>query len=511
MRSLFYKFFFSFLFTMALAGTMSALAFHTIGRVSFEAVRENLFREYDANLARFIITSGQAAHDICRYSGIEAYRSYIREFETGTGTRLVLITEDGKELSGMPVPAELTTVVVAARNSKETQIVDREGQLLVAGRVASRDGEHFVVAGVHRKKPPSGFPRPPSVPPPLMLGGPMPGPPPPGMSQIPPGGPIAFFLSGGGLVRLAIMILVAAGVCLLLARSFSAPLAKLRRVTRQIAAGDFSARVGKGLGRSNDEIAQLARDFDTMATATENMLLSRQRLFRDISHELRSPLARLNVALELARQRLDGGDNKALATIEKESVRLNELIGHLLAISRLEDGEGCDGRQPVDVKTLILRIVEDANFEIGAKERKVGISTLDDLWVEGSPELLHRAIENVVRNAARYTAKQTEVEVSLARKNDMAMLQVIDHGPGVPPGELEAIFQPFYRVATARDRQSGGTGLGLAIAAQTVKRHGGRIEATNGDGGGLVVRIYLPLSAKSCHWEKESQFEGESG
>jgi two-component system sensor histidine kinase CpxA len=260
----------------------------------------------------------------------------------------------------------------------------------------------------------------------------------------------------------------------LLARSFSAPLARLRRVTKQIAAGDFSARVGERLGGVNDEITQLGKDFDTMAAATENLLLSRQRLLRDISHELRSPLARLNVALELARQRLDlAGDDKALTTIGKESDRLNELIEHLLMLTRLENKEeGREQWQPVDVNSLVLKIVADANFEIGGQERKIGISTLDDLWVEGSPELLHRAIENVIRNAARYTAEQTEVVVSLKREDDQALLQVVDHGPGVPEEELDAIFQPFYRVAAARDRQSGGTGLGLAIAAQTVKRHG---------------------------------------
>jgi two-component system sensor histidine kinase CpxA len=518
-RSLFFKFFFSFLLIMVLAGAMSALVFHTFGKASLEALRQNFFREYDESIARFIVTSGWAAHDTYRYSGIEAYRLYVREFEAGTGTRLFLIAGDGNEISGMPVPAELLSMVTLARNSKDMQIDDQQGQLLVAGKIGGRDEDNFVIAGVHQKRPPPRFPGPPpgvSMPPPPMpeMGRGTPGPP-LGLSPPmppPPGGLADFFLGAGGLIRFAIMLLAAAGVCLLLARSFSAPLARLRRVTRQIAAGDFSARVGERLGGANDEITQLGKDFDTMAAATENMLLSRQRLLRDISHELRSPLARLNVALELARQRLDlVGDDKALATIGKESDRLNELIEHLLVLTRLENGEeGREQRQPVDVKSLVLRIVEDANFELGIQKRKIGISVLEDLCVEGSPELLHRAIENVVRNAARYTADQTEVVVSLTREDDQALLQVIDHGPGVPEEELDAIFQPFYRVAAARDRQSGGAGLGLAIAAQTVKGYRGRIEAINGEEGGLAVRIFLPL-VSSCNWEKERQSEGRTG
>lgn len=519
-RSLFIKFFFSFLLIMVLAGIMSALVFHIFGTSSLAAMRESLFREYDKTVARFVVTSGRAAHDTYRYSGIEAYRLYVRDFEAGTGTRLFLFAGDGNEISGAPVPANLLSMVALARNSKDIQLDDRQEQLLVAGKIGGKDEDNFVVAGVHQKRPPPGFAGPPPgapMPPPTMPemergmpGPPPPGPPPPLVAM--PGGLADFFLGPGGLIRFSIMLLAAAGVCLLLARSFSAPLARLRRVTRQIAAGDFSARVGEKLGGANDEITQLGRDFDTMAAATENLLLSRQRLLRDISHELRSPLARLNVALELARQRLDpAGNDNALTTIGKESDRLNELIEHLLVLTRLENkDEAREQRQPVDVKSLVLKIVADANFEIGGQERKIGISTLDDLWVEGSPELLHRAIENVIRNAARYTAEQTEVVVSLKREDDQALLQVVDHGPGVPEEELEAIFQPFYRVAAARDRQSGGTGLGLAIAAQTVKRHGGRIEARNGEEGGLAVRIYLPLASVN-NWEKERQSGGRSG
>lgn len=522
MRGLFSRFFFSFLLIMVVAGAISALAVYTLGRVSFESFRQDLFREYGQSIARFIVVSGQAAHDTYRYSGIEAYRSYVREFEAGTGTRLILIAGDDKGLAGEPVPAELQAVVAAARSGKGLQIADREGELLVAGTLAGKNGERFVAAGVHRKRPPprgvgaAGGPgaagRFVDIPPPAMPG--IPGPRPllpqwPGLAIGLPGGIVPFFVHGGGAVRLLVAVLVAAGVCLLLARSFSAPLARLRRVTRQIAAGDFSARVGDGLGRTAEEIAGLGRDFDTMAAATEKMILSRQRLLRDISHELRSPLARLNVALELARQRFNAHQDGALAVIDKESNRLNELIEHLLRLTRLEDGEALGERQPVELKDLILRIAADANFESRAAGRGVAIRGLEDLRVDGSAELLHRAIENVVRNAARYTAERTEAEVSLNRRQGLAVLEVADHGPGVPASDLEAIFQPFYRVAAARDRQSGGTGLGLAIAAETVKRHGGRIEAVNGAAGGLAVRIFLPVSetGAACgrQWEKGSQ------
>ncbi|MDP3480801.1 MAG: ATP-binding protein [Desulfoprunum sp.] len=504
MRSLFYKLFFSFILAMVMAGALSTLFIYTISRGPFESFRENLSRDYEESIARFILISGQAAHDTYRYSGIEAYRAYVREFEAGTETHLILIAEDGKGLLGALVPAELGTMVKAAQDGKGVQVGNRDGQLLVAGMLQSRDGDHFVVAGLHRKGPPPGLHGPLSTSPGPRP--PMPAPP-PGMPNGPPGGIFPFVLSGGGPDRLIIMILVAAGVCLLLARSFSAPLAKLRRVTRQIAAGDFSARVGDNLGKAADEIVQLGRDFDTMAAATEKMILSRQRLLRDISHELRSPLARLNVALELARQRFDSRDDQALATIEKESDRLNELIGDLLSLTRLEDGEGGGEKERIDLWELVLQIVEDANFEVGKTERGVKVVSLEDLQIDGSPELVRRAIENVVRNAARYTAPHTEAEISLGQREGMAVIQVSDHGPGVPAEELEALFRPFYRVAAARDRQSGGAGLGLAIAAQAVKWHGGSIEAANGQTGGLMVTISLPLSASATVelWEKERQ------
>ena len=317
----------------------------------------------------------------------------------------------------------------------------------------------------------------------------------PGSPNGPP--PIGNFPFGiWEVVRLIVMVTAAAGVGWFLARSFANPLTKLRSVTRQIAGGDFSARVGDSLGKSADEIVKLGCDFDTMAAATEQLILSRQRLLRDISHELRSPLARLNVALELARQRYEACNDNNLATIEKESNRLNELIEHLLILARLEHDEEYGEPLLINLPMLILKIVEDANFESLAKEQKITATFLEELYIKGYPELIHRAVENIVRNAARYTATQTEVEVSLQQQAGMAVVQVADHGPGVPVEELEAIFQPFYRVATARDRQSGGTGLGLAIARQTATRHGGKIEAVNAVNGGLIVRMYLPLTAE---------------
>ncbi len=506
MRSLFYKLFFSFILVMVMAGTLSALYVSTISRGSLESFRRNLSREHEESIARFVLVSGQAALDVYLYRGIEAYRAYVREFEAGTGTRLVLIGEKAKGLSATRLEVDLERMVAAARDGKGMQISNREGQLLVAGVLESRDDTPFVLAAVHRRGPP-----------PVFAG--FRGPRPPPMPRLPPEGPsggLMFILASiGGPDRLIIMVLVAAGVCFLLARSFSAPLAKLSRVTRQIAAGDLAARVGGDLGKTADEIVQLGRDIDTMAVATEKMTLSRQRLLRDISHELRSPLARLNVALELARQHFAAPDNQALATIEKESDRINELIGDLLCLTRLEDGAGCETKERIALWQLVLQIVDDAHFEVGKTERGVKVTCLEHLWMNGSAELVHRAIENVVRNAARYTARRTEVEVSLSQSDGLAVIRVSDHGPGVPDQELDALFRPFYRVTAARDRQTGGVGLGLAIAARAVKWHGGLIKAANNPGGGLAVTLSLPLSPSPSgnqdFWEKEKQSKRLSG
>lgn len=508
MRSLFSRLFISFLFTMVVAGIISTLVFFTVRQLSVQSMRESLSREFEQSIARFLRVSGQAARDTFQSSGIEAYRTYLREFEAGTGTTLRVINEKDADLAGLDVPAILREVVGQSRKAIDPQFTKRNDQLLIAIPVRQPNGENLVIAGIHQMPPPPpdqhNGPLAPGPPPPMMMPGPPPNfhPPPDFMRGPPPefhGGPPPRhpFITSGDAIRMGIMVLAAAAVCLALAKSFSVPLTRLRTVTRQIAGGDFSVRVGDSLKNSATELVNLGRDFDQMAEATEKMLLARQRLFRDISHELRSPLARLKVALELARKRFDAPDDSCFLSIDKESDRLNELIGHILYLARLDEGAGQEEKQVVDLKRLVQAVVDDADFEFRPRGRGVISGKLEDVEVDGSLELLRRAVENIVRNAASYTREGTQVEVTLQREQDMALIEVRDCGPGVPEEELKSIFLPFYRIAAARERESGGTGLGLAIAAQAVQQHQGQIEAVNRATGGLIVRLRLPAGSVS--------------
>lgn len=297
----------------------------------------------------------------------------------------------------------------------------------------------------------------------------------------------------------ALVTLVFGGlICFLLARSLTAPIRTLRAATHRFSEGDFKARVGGELGRRRDEIADLGRDFDQMAERIEGLMNGQRRLLRDVSHELRSPLARLTVALELARASCPPEAAGPLDRIELEANRLNGLIGQLLTLAALESGADASEKGPVDLKVLVEEVADDADFEAQHHRRTVRVARAEPLTTHGSETLLRQAVENIVRNALRYTAEETAVEITLERSPTQqgpgALLTVRDHGPGVPEEALPHLFEPFYRVAEARERQSGGTGIGLAIAERAVVAHGGAISATNAPEGGLLVRIRLPLT-----------------
>ncbi len=295
--------------------------------------------------------------------------------------------------------------------------------------------------------------------------------------------------------RLAAAFLVTGLVAYLLARSLTAPIGQLRRATQQFAAGHLATRVRKDI-RGRDEIADLAEDFDRMAEHIEELVGSQKRLLRDISHELRSPLARLNVALALARQKSGAEAGAPLDRIEREAERLNDLIGQLLTLTQLESGAERLEKSSVDLQNLVHEIAADADFEARSVNRRVRVEANRGAVIQGSEELLRRAIENVVRNAVRYTAENSTVEIVLERRTeggaDLAVIRVRDHGQGVPEAALEKLFLPFYRAEDARDRQSGGTGIGLTIAERAVRLHGGRVSAANAPEGGLAVNIELP-------------------
>ena len=291
--------------------------------------------------------------------------------------------------------------------------------------------------------------------------------------------------------NLGVAMAVSALFSLLLAWYVAAPLQRIRASTRRFAGGDLDARVGTlRFGRSA-EIAALASEFDAMAERIKALVDSHRRLVRDVSHELRSPLARQRVALELAR----GGDgaqvSASLDRIECESDRLEAMLAQALELSRLETAS-VPMHDRVELDTLLEDVITNADYEGAPRGRKVVLQGTARVALTGSHQALYGAFENVIRNALAYTADGSAVGVRLAREGANAVLRVRDHGPGVPDAELGRIFEPFYRTDTARHRSSGGTGLGLAIARRAVECHGGSIAARNADGGGLEVVIALP-------------------
>jgi two-component system sensor histidine kinase CpxA len=319
----------------------------------------------------------------------------------------------------------------------------------------------------------------------------------------PPPGP-RLFLGPRGLPFPGLLIAVISSglVCYILSWFLTMPVVRLRAATRKLAAGDLTARAGAPSTGRRDEVAGLMRDFDTMAERMENLVKAQSRLLNDISHELRSPLARLNVALGLARQRSGSESATMLERIELEASRLNELIGRLLTLARLEDGEKRVSPTPVFLDEVVLTVTEDAEFEAQARHCHVRSEIPAGNWmVCGEPSLLHSAIENVVRNAIRYTREGTTVEIHLAMAKKPngaeAVVSVTDCGSGVPPDALKKLFQPFYRLDDDRGRLTGGVGLGLAITERAVRFHGGQVAAFNRAEGGLLVEIRLPLDPES--------------
>ena len=327
-----------------------------------------------------------------------------------------------------------------------------------------------------------------------------------------PSGPRVFFgphdIPGLGI---AIAVITSGLMCYLLAWSMTSPVTRLRKAAQSLAAGDLSARAGAPGGGRSDELAVLMRDFDRMAERIEGLVDSQSRLLKDVSHELRSPLARLSVALGLARQRattdvapeLAPEVESALNRIELEADRLNQLIQRLLTISRLESGTDGLRKTILSLRELVEQVAHDAEYETPGRGCRVTAraDAADEFLVEADPDLLRSAVENVVRNATRYTAEGTTVEVRLERQQaangeaEEIIVRVLDSGPGVPDEALPKIFEPFYRLDDARNRQTGGAGLGLSIADRAVRLHGGQLRASNRKEGGLEMEIRIPAVA----------------
>jgi two-component system sensor histidine kinase CpxA len=294
--------------------------------------------------------------------------------------------------------------------------------------------------------------------------------------------------------RLATPVLISFILCLFLARSFSKPIATIKKATTELGKGNLSTRV-IGVTKRSDELGQLANSFNQMAEQLQQNQSSQQRLLGDVSHELRSPMTRLQMALGLAQQTSTSqlARTQYLQRCELEITRLNKMIEDALVLSRLENTLQTIDRQQLNFTALVQKIIREEQFVANEKSISIVLDSTVTIELMGDQSLLTSAISNVVTNAVKYSPEKSTVKLTLSIESNFVNLIISDNGIGVPSESLPELFTPFYRVNLARDRQTGGTGLGLAIAKQAITYHQGKIFAKNNENQGLSVTIQLPL------------------
>ena len=418
----------------------------TIGWLNDKLAREQWAEEPANTFSRGMIRITQRAQQALQMEGRMALRDELLNIPRMTRSHIYVVDDESQELLG--------------RDNALKQLVERR---TVMDTVEFQDagGDNYTIYTVNRTPPAT-----------LLAPGPQ-----------------------GTALRLVAAAVISALISYFLARSLVTPLEELRKASRKIAAGDLATRVSKTVPLRQDEIGQLAKDFDIMTSRLQAMQQANQRLMQDVSHELRSPLARLSVALEIARKKGVGDIGSEIDRITLESERLGTLINDVLGLLRESSETTPRLDEDLDLSVLLSDLVEVVNYEV--PEGKPGISWQPAAPCEfhGDRELLWRAMENLLRNALRYTDPDRGVLLDLVvgKRKSQVRLDVRDFGSGVPDSELEKIFEPFYRVQESRDRGSGGHGLGLSIAANAVQMHGGSIQASNAQDGGLIVSISLPL------------------
>jgi len=452
MRSLFLKIFLWFWITVIATGVALVATWIILQPKNVQSQIQTL-------LASTALASGTVAVDALEREGPSAASAYMQEFSQKSHLRSCLFDASGQTISGGDCSI-FDGVVAYAPASGDAAFAYRHGFSRVVVKLQGKSGRQYLYAveAAERRGPPAGI------------------------------GPL------GVVLRWSVSLLVSGLICYLLTRYLTAPILRLREASQHLAQGDLSTRAAAGMERRHDELGALVQDFNAMAARIEELVAGQRQLIYDISHELRSPLARLNVALDLARERK--GNEPAFDHMEQDLERLNEMIGRLLTVARLDSSAIPPAMSQVDLTQLISQIARSADLELRKNDAAVRLTLPVQLFVHGNAELLHSAIENVVRNAIRYTGTGNPVEVSVTtEKPSSALIVVRDHGPGVPESELANIFQPFYRIADDRNRESGGAGLGLAIAGRVIRIHGGTIRARNAQPHGLEVEILLPQAS----------------
>ena len=447
MGRLFWKFF-AFVWLAQLAGIIA------VGSLFWLADRrtEAAFNAIAANPMAYIQVD--AAAEVLRYAGAGAFRDWS---EHERGPTVFAVDAAGRDVLGRVVPVGV---------ADEIRRLSNDGPDMPRIRRIQADGHSYVLFAVgHGADRPGG-----------------------GALARPP---VFRYRLHPTLPPIPIVVTLAASIltALLLAGYVAKPIRSLRAAFEAAASGDLDRRIAPYLGARHDELADLGRDFDRMAAQLKASMQGQRRLLHDVSHELRSPLARLQAAAGLIRQNPDQLESM-INRIEEEIARIDHLVGQLLTLSRLEAGDLIAGEEEVDMRDLVRDIVHDANFEARAHEREVIWDDRGSATVRGRPELLHSAIENIVRNALKHApeSRVVRVETLIDAVKQQYTLRVLDDGRGIPEDELPDVFTPFFRGACAR---SDGYGLGLAIARRSIEAHGGTIRASNRSGGGLSVEIVL--------------------
>jgi two-component system sensor histidine kinase CpxA len=447
MRKLYLRFFLSFWGAMLLV-----LACTVAATLWLASERQDRERERQQQMAT-------EAQTVLAADGLPGLRRWlVQQVSVVAPDRLYLLDSQGHDLLDRPVPVVLQAALGRRPYPAATGGgIARPEFRLLSQLVNATTHETFALSLLHRHEGPFGAFASPEIP----------------------------------VFAICITLLISAGVCWLLARFLSAPIDHLRAATHAIAAGNLGVQVTALVGARRDELALLAFDFDAMTMRLRALLESHRQLLRDVSHELRSPLARLQIALGLAR-RPGANLTQELDRIERDAQRLEELIGEILSLSRLDDSGLALNAAPLSLGELLEDICEDARLEAAARNISIELQLRDAATIQGDRELLHRAIENVVRNAVRFSPDGARVLVTAQAGDAGHTLCVQDQGPGVPPTLLQRIFEPFLRVDSARDRDSGGTGIGLAIAARVFALHHGSVRADNVEPHGLRVSMQLP-------------------
>jgi len=450
MPSLFLKIFFWFWATAIVTGIALVVTFiFGPGRVP---------SRWHSTLTDTARSSGMIALAELERGGAPAASSYIKSFERDTQLRACLFDVNGNAIAGKGCTT-FTDMLSRVASSRSPEFAVKYGLVRVAVILPGSGGHDYIFA-----------------------------------TELPAGPSAAFGMDKLAVaLRFAVALAVSGFICYLLTLYLTGPILRLRQAAQHFAQGKLSTRAAPSIERRGDELGALGRDFNTMAVRIEELISRQRQLIFDISHELRSPLARLNVALDLAREGKAG--ELPFDHMESDLVRLNEMIGRLLTIARLDTAAVPVELTSVNLTELVSQIVDDAGFEAQKRNVAVNMAAPEHCYARGNAQLLYSAIENIVRNAIRYTDAETSVDVSLGLNDKSEVLLVIrDHGKGVHENDLERIFQPFYRVAEARDRESGGAGLGLAIADRVVRIHGGTIHAANAEPPGLKVIIKIPAA-----------------